>query len=114
DEGGTSSKTAIGIGRKDSGLLFEDKDFEKTSEEKQERLTEKGDLRHRVHFGAIVKALEKLAHILGKRRIWLLLDEWSSIPQELQPFLADLLRRCVFPVSNCTVQIAAIEQRSTF
>lgn len=24
------------------------------------------------------------------------------------------MRRCVFPVSNCTVQIAAIEQRSTF
>lgn len=114
DEGGTSSKTSIGIGRKNSGLLFEDKDFEKSSEEKQEKLIEKGDFRHRVHFGTIVKALEKLTRILGKRRVWLLLDEWSSIPQELQPFLADLLRRCVFPVSNCTVQIAAIEQRSTF
>jgi hypothetical protein len=107
DEGGASSKTSIGLGRKDSGLLFEEKDFEKKSEEKQDKLTEKGELRHRVHFGAIVKSLEKLARMLGKKRIWLLLDEWSSIPQELQPFLADLLRRCVFPVSNCTVQIAA-------
>jgi hypothetical protein len=43
-----------------------------------------------------------------------LLDEWSSIPIELQPYLADLLRRAVFPIGDITVKIAAIEHRSHF
>jgi hypothetical protein len=42
------------------------------------------------------------------------LDEWSSIPLDLQPLLADLLRRSILPVTNITVKIAAIERRSRF
>ena len=41
-----------------------------------------------------------------------MLDEWSTIPLDLQPFLADLLRRCFFSINNITVKIAAIEQRT--
>lgn len=33
---------------------------------------------------------------------------------ELQPYLADLIRRSVFPVSGITVKIAAIEHRTNF
>lgn len=47
-------------------------------------------------------------------RIWILLDEWAAIPLELQPLLADLLRRAVFPVRGVVVKVAAIEQRSRF
>jgi hypothetical protein len=47
-------------------------------------------------------------------RLLLILDEWSAIPIELQPYLADLIRRAVFPVPGITVKIAAIEQRSNF
>ena len=43
-----------------------------------------------------------------------MLDEWSTIPLDLQPYLADLIRRAVFPVTGITVKIAAIEQRSNF
>jgi hypothetical protein len=32
----------------------------------------------------------------------------------IQPYLADLLRRSLFPLSSCTVKIAAIEQGSKF
>jgi hypothetical protein len=46
--------------------------------------------------------------------LWLLLDEWSSIPLDLQPLLADLLRRSVLPATGTTVKIAAIERRSRF
>jgi hypothetical protein len=44
----------------------------------------------------------------------IVLDEWSAVPLELQPYLADLIRRAVFPISGITVKIAAIEQRSNF
>jgi len=33
---------------------------------------------------------------------------------ELQPYLADMIRRCLLPVPGVTVKIAAIEQRSNF
>lgn len=72
-----------------------------------------GPLRHRVHFGAVAEALNGLADGLPGR-LWLVLDEWSDVPLDLQPLLADLLRRCVMPVRGITVKIGAIEQRSHF
>ena len=38
----------------------------------------------------------------------------AAVPFDLQPLLADLLRRCLFPVAGLTVKIAAIEQMSRF
>jgi hypothetical protein len=58
--------------------------------------------------------LSNVAAALNKRRVWLLLDEWSEVPLELQPYLADMLRRCILPVRGFSVKIAAIEQRSAF
>jgi hypothetical protein len=58
--------------------------------------------------------LGELAKALTPTRLMIVLDEWSTIPLELQPYLADLIRRAVFPVPGITVKIAAIEQRSNF
>lgn len=65
-------------------------------------------------FGDITRALRELARSIGDCRIWLLIDEWSSIHEEIQPLLAEFLSRCMLPVTNITVKIAAIEQRSKF
>lgn len=46
--------------------------------------------------------------------IWIVLDEWAEVPSELQPFLSDLLRRCLLPIYGITVKIGAIEHRSNF
>jgi hypothetical protein len=67
-----------------------------------------------IHFGAVGKCFLDFSKLMKGKRIWLLLDEWSSIPLDLQPYLADLLRRSMFPAQNVTVKIAAIEQRSRF
>ncbi|MGI8425938.1 MAG: hypothetical protein ACR2M4_04935 [Actinomycetota bacterium] len=67
-----------------------------------------------VNFGSTGAAFRRLAALLKKRHLWILLDEWSSVPVVLQPYLADLLRRSVFPITGITVKIAAIEQRSEF
>jgi hypothetical protein len=68
----------------------------------------------RILFGPLSKALQGAASSIEPSRIWILLDEWSSIPTDLQPILADLLRRGVFPVLGITVKIGAIERRSKF
>lgn len=69
---------------------------------------------HQVNFGDVAGRLLQLAQQLGQHRVWLLLDEWSEIPVDLQPYLADLLRRSIFPVAEFVTKIAAIEQRTNF
>lgn len=69
---------------------------------------------HRVNFGYVGTALRKVVANLPGGRLWLLIDEWSEVPLDLQPYLADLLRRAVLPTKGITVKIAAIEQRSRF
>lgn len=73
-----------------------------------------GEGRHRIHFGDVARKLKELSAAFREKRIWLLLDEWSEVPLDLQPYLADLLRRTVFPVQSVVVKIAAIEQRTNF
>jgi hypothetical protein len=67
-----------------------------------------------IDFGHLQTALAGLLDVLGSPRIWLLIDEWSEIPLDLQPLLADLLRRTVLPQQRVVVKIAAIEHRSRF
>jgi len=68
----------------------------------------------RVLFGAINSALTDAVKAISPQRVWLMLDEWSSIPLDLQPILGDLIRRSIFPVNGVTVKIAAVERRSEF
>lgn len=80
----------------------------------QVRTTRSGSERVAINFGDMSKALRELAEVMGARRIWLLLDEWSSVPPDVQPYLAEFLVRCVLPLQPFVVKIAAIEQQSTF
>jgi hypothetical protein len=67
-----------------------------------------------VKFGPLGRALASLLRAMRGRRLWLLLDEWSSVPRELQPMLGDLLRRSFFPVPGIVVKIGALERQSLF
>jgi hypothetical protein len=78
------------------------------------RETRKGREKFALNFSDIARALRELAGALSSKRIWLLLDEWSSVPQDLQPYLAEFLVRCVLPLQRFTVKIAAIEQHARF
>jgi hypothetical protein len=69
---------------------------------------------YRVNFGNIANALRKVVTHLPSKKLWILIDEWSEVPLDLQPMLADLLRRAVLPIKGISVKIAAIEQRSKF
>ncbi|MEV7834561.1 hypothetical protein AB0P12_28625 [Streptomyces subrutilus] len=78
------------------------------------RETRKGTEQISLNFSDVAKALRELGGTLSSRRVWILLDEWSSVPRDLQPYLAQFLTRCVLPVHKFTVKIAAIEQQSNF
>jgi len=62
----------------------------------------------------MIRALTDLVKAARPSRLLFVLDEWSAVPLDLQPYLADLIRRALFPVQGITVKIAAIEQRSNF
>lgn len=66
-----------------------------------------------VSFNEISKFLTELSLLFNNVRVTCLLDEWSEIPLNLQPYVAELLKR-VFIASNYTLKIAAIPYRSKF
>ena len=76
--------------------------------------TRRGTERTSLNFRDISKALRDIASSLTIKRVWLLLDEWSSVPTDIQPYLAEFLVRCVLPLQMFTVKIGAIEQQSVF
>jgi hypothetical protein len=63
-------------------------------------------------FPNLSSSVRELFDFFAGKRIWILLDEWSSIPVELQPILADMLRKTFFNIQSVTVKIAAIEHRT--
>ncbi|WP_434361050.1 hypothetical protein NF212_21850 [Parasalinivibrio latis] len=86
-----------------------------TSEDSSnERSLKKGTEKIRIHFSSVYNEFDKLVSKLPSSELWILIDEWSEVPLDLQPFLADLLRRTLYPVDGITVKIAAIEQRCNF
>lgn len=78
------------------------------------RVKRAGEETIHLDFGDINSALNGLIAVLAAPRLWLLIDEWSEIPFDLQPYLADLIRRTILPVNTITVKIASIEHRSQF
>jgi hypothetical protein len=59
--------------------------------------------------GTISSILEK-----ADTDLYILIDEWASLPLILQPYLAEFLKRSFLPHPRITVKLAALEYRSQF
>ena len=81
---------------------------------KRQRTNRSGSEHLHLDFNSIHSALDGLIRILGLKKVWLFIDEWSEIPTDLQPYLADLIKRTILPSRACVVKIAAIEHKSNF
>ncbi len=51
---------------------------------------------------------------LSEADLFILFDEWSSIPEDVQPYLAELLKRSVVPNPRAILKIASLEHRTNF
>ena len=113
---GARAGTSLGVGLSGKGMSASAAATESQTlrTEAAHRLKVTGSRVHRVNFGRVGDAFSRLMGAMGGVRVWLLLDEWSVVPLELQPYLADLLRRSLFPVPEITTKIGAIEKRSRF
>ncbi len=108
---GSGVKFGIGLEGVNAGVEFSsDQEFNEANKSTKIR---SGRENYYLRFGDVHNRLKTIVTMLGKR-VWILLDEWSVVPLDLQPYLADLFRRCVFPIGNVTVKIGAIEHRFDF
>lgn len=46
--------------------------------------------------------------------LYIFMDEWSSVPVDVQPYFAELLKRSFLPMPRVVIKIAALEYRSKF
>lgn len=51
---------------------------------------------------------------LAKTNLVVLVDEWSSLPADVQPYLAEFLKRGILPLSEATLKVSALEYRCRF
>jgi hypothetical protein len=113
-ERGAQKRTGVKVSSQSIGADIGVESSSSLASGQERRLRQTGVQRYSIHFGSVRQVLDQMLALMRPRRVWLLLDEWSTVPVDLQPYLADLLRRSVFPLNSITVKIAAIEQRSRF
>lgn len=51
---------------------------------------------------------------LAKTNLVVLVDEWSSLPADVQPYLAEFLKRGILPLNEATLKVSALEYRCRF
>ena len=87
------------------------------STERSEQIREERSFRiesdAKIVFPEVHAALTRALRF-AKTRLYVLLDEWSSLPVDIQPYLAEFLKRGLLPVNAATVKLAALEYRSRF
>ena len=63
-------------------------------------------------FMDVFRTLERALAALGVANLYLLLDEWAGVPPELQPIVAEFLKRGLMPSTRVTIKVASLEYRS--
>jgi hypothetical protein len=77
----------------------------------EQRFATAGDAK--IVFPALSESLADVLKLSGAQ-LYLLIDEWSSLPADLQPYLSEFVKRTLLPLEDVTIKIAALEYRSHF
>jgi hypothetical protein len=67
----------------------------------------------KVIFPELQKLLRNVLEF-ANTRLFVLIDEWSSLPLAIQPYLAEFLKRGLLPLTIVTLKIGALEYRCRF
>jgi len=71
-------------------------------------------LRETLIFSEVYQKLDQTLKSLNISHLVLMVDEWTSLPVDMQPFVAEFFRRTFFPSVRVTVKIGSLEYRSRF
>lgn len=108
-----SRGVAVAVGRDFHASWHRDSQNQQYKRKFERRLS-RGRVRHHLLLGPLSSAIQALVRALEGRQLWVLIDEWSALPLDLQPLMADLLRRTFFATTGVVVKISAIHGRSRF
>ncbi len=67
----------------------------------------------KIIFPELHRSLKEVLN-LAATQLYVLIDEWSSLPSDVQPYLAEFLKRGILPLNEVTVKISALEYRCRF
>jgi hypothetical protein len=70
-------------------------------------------LQRRTRFPALTSLLSEILRLANSRLI-VLIDEWSSLPLDIQPYLAEFIKRGFLSLPAVVTKIASLEYRSDF
>lgn len=68
---------------------------------------------HKIIFPELHRHLGRVL-TLANTNLVVLVDEWSSLPADVQPYLAEFLKRGTLPLNEATLKISALEYRCRF
>lgn len=111
---GSTKGSSLTVDLPDRKAAWQSTSTLQASERTNSSRLQRGTERHHVLLGPLSAAMRSLAAAIAPHELWILVDEWSAIPLELQPLLADLVRRTFFPLPGVTVKISALLGRSSF
>ena len=110
----SSKNESMGVGVALAGKIgFDLSSANKKGEAASETSEYKIEFSDKAVFRSISKLLSEILGSLGCNLL-VLIDEWSSIPMGIQPYVSEFLKRAFLPCRNLTIKIAAIEFRSNF
>lgn len=112
--GGDSSSTAqlsatVSLSPSIHGTVGSDQRY---SEKYSEHYTEVFE--DTIIFAEIAAAVERALTTLGITNLLFALDEWVSIPPDVQPYVAEFLKRGLLPTSRISLKIASLQYDSKF
>jgi hypothetical protein len=83
-------------------------------QQERKKTVQRGNALDKVRFQEISMTLAATIEAAGISQLLILMDEWTAIPLDLQPLLAEFIKRVLFPIPTVTVKIASLEYRSNF
>jgi hypothetical protein len=107
----STSASSLNLDTSKVGISLSDS---KSSGNESEKMTEFNTEEYeKILFPDLHYHLKKVLEYANTELI-IVIDEWSAIPIDIQPFLAEFLKKSFIPTPNVTLKIGALEYRSNF
>lgn len=85
-----------------------------SNRQQQSTVERSGQPQQALYYQEVGQALNDVLDSCKIENLTLLLDEWTAVPMEIQPLLADYLKRCFLAHPRICLKVASIRHRSQF
>lgn len=113
EKGLTQEGNQIGGVLSTRDLIVSAKLDKSSSSETEKKVSYRVSLEDKIIFPALQSLFSSLLTKANAELI-ILFDEWSSLPPDIQPYLAEFIKRSLLPNRNIILKIATLEYRSQF